>query len=172
MTEVFLVSEIAVRQLLAVSDNVAGQFTAVAIREAQEVDYRRVIGAALLEQLKGLVATSSIGLPEYVEYKALLDASQLYLAYAAAVRLIPRVQYKVANVGMFKASDDHATPASYDDMAAISDSYRTVRDAFCRDLQAYLLRHAAEFPELAECHCREIRAQLNHTATCGIYLGA
>lgn len=171
MTDVFLVSENAVRQLLAVSDNVAGQFTAVAIREAQEVDYRRVIGAALLDQLKGLVATQSIGLPGYVEYRALLDASQLYLAYAAAVRLMPRVQYKVANVGVFKAGDDHATPVSYDDTAAITDSYRTVRDAFCRDLQAYLLRHAGEFPELAECHCREIRAQLNHTATCGIYLG-
>ena len=171
MTDVFLVSENAVRQLLAVSDNVAGQFTAVAIREAQEVDYRRVIGAALLDQLKGLVATQSIGLPGYVEYKALLDASQLYLAYAAAVRLMPRVQYKVANVGVFKAGDDHATAVSYDDTAAITDSYRTVRDAFCRDLQAYLLRHAGEFPELAECHCREIRAQLNHTATCGIYLG-
>lgn len=171
MTDVFLVSENAVRQLLAVSDNVAGQFTAVAIREAQEVDYRRVIGAALLDQLKGLVATQSIGLPGYVEYRALLDASQLYLAYAAAVRLMPRVQYKVANVGVFKAGDDHATAVSYDDTAAITDSYRTVRDAFCRDLQAYLLRHAGEFPELAECHCREIRAQLNHTATCGIYLG-
>ena len=172
MTEVLLTSETSVRQLLSISDNAAGQFVTVAIREAQEVDYRRGVGAALLAQLKGLVATDAIRAPEYAEYKGLLDASQDYLAYQAAVRLIPRIQYKIANVGLFRASDDHAQPASYDDTAAVTDSYRTVADAMRRDLQAYLLAHAAEFPELCECHCREIRAQLNHSASCGIYLGA
>ena len=44
-------------------------------------------------------------------------------------------------------------------------------DAYCLDLQNFLLRNRSDYPELTDNCCHNIKSNLHSAASCGIFLG-
>lgn len=171
------------KSVTSISDNVAGQYLLPSIREAQETGLRRILGDALLERLKQLAPvimqkgafsrdySDDFDVDPNEDYRTLLDRCQYYLAYTAVVELCGKVGYKIANMGVVRTSDEHVSPVSHDEIGKTEYYWQSKADAYAYRLQGWLLEHRALYPELTECHCGRIRANLRSAATSGLWLG-
>ena len=186
MKEILLTSEATVKELTAISDNVESKYLLPAIREAQEIYLREIIGDALMAKLKWCIENNAFrgafapadfndafetetgGNPQY---KKLLGKIQYYLAYKAVAELIPKVSYKVANMGLVKTSDDNVQNATYNEIVLQRDYYVSRADYYCLLLQNFLLANRSDYPELTQQKANEIHATLKSAASCGIWLG-
>lgn len=169
--EILLSSEAFIKSVTNISDNLSGKYILPSLREAQEVSLKNIIGEALLEKLKSLVAAQTIESEENLMYKYLINKCQYYLAYMTIVELVNKVTYKIGNAGVVKATDENMTIASQAEVIAQKEYYQGKADFYCYELQNYLLSHSADFPELDDCSCRKIHATLHSAASCGIFLG-
>ena len=167
MAEILLTSEAFVKSVTNVSDNLAGKYILPSIREAQEQGLKSILGDCLLSKVKHLFNTDSlVGI-----YKELVDHCQYYLAYAAIVEVTNKVSFKIGNFGVAKSTDENLQVASYDEIVKMQYYYQTKVDAYCLELQQWLLQNKGEIPELTECHCRRLSSNLQSAASCGVYLG-
>lgn len=171
MAEILLTSEKFVKAVTSASDNLNAKYLRPSIREAQEIRYKGIVGSCLLAKLKEIVAASATERPENAAYKDLIDASQYFLAYTALVEVATKVSYKIANAGVVKTGDLNVYNATEEEISKLRYYYQAKADAACYELQRYILRHRADYPELDACTCGQIRANLASAATCGIWLG-
>ena len=186
MKEYLFTSEEKVKGLTAISDNVESKYLLPAIREAQDIYLREIIGDPLMGKLAALIGngqllgsfselsfslafSQSVGANQ--KYKTLLSKAQYYLAYKAVAELIPKVSFKVANMGLVKTSDDNVQNASYNEIVLQRDYYISRADYYCLMLQNFLLENKADYPELSERKANQINATLKSAASCGIFLG-
>lgn len=167
MAEILLTSEAFVKSVTNVSDNLAGKYILPSIREAQEHGLKSILGDCLLSKVKHLFNTDSL---EGI-YKELVDHCQYYLAYAAIVEVTNKVSFKIGNFGVAKSTDENLQVASYDEIVKMQYYYQTKVDAYCLELQQWLLQNRESIPELTDCHCRKLSSNLHSAASCGIYLG-
>ena len=167
MAEILLTSEAFVKSVTNVSDNLAGKYILPSIREAQEQGLKSILGDCLLSKVKHLFNTDSL---EGI-YKELVDHCQYYLAYAAIVEVTNKVSFKIGNFGVAKSTDENLQVASYDEIVKMQYYYQTKVDAYCLDLQNWILENKKSFPELSECQCKKISSNLHSAASCGIFLG-
>lgn len=167
MAEILLTSESFVRSVTNVSDNLAGKYILPSIREAQEQGLKGILGDCLLSKVKQLISNNALD----GKYKELVDHCQYYLAYAAIVEVTNKVSFKIGNFGVAKSQDENLQVASYDEIVKMQYYYQTKVDAYCLELQAWLLDNKGSFPELNECHCRKLSSNLYSAASCGIFLG-
>lgn len=186
MKEILLTSEVFVKSVSNISDNVSGKYLLPAIRETQEIGLKRILGQALLNKLKWCVennafrgafsgedynedyATTRGGNPQYHE---LLDRCQYYLAYKSISELAYKVSYKIGNVGVVKTSDENIQNASLAEMSTTKEYYASKADYYAKDIQGYLLDNRQAFPELTENKLHEIHSCLYSSASCGLWLG-
>ena len=171
MEEILLTSEKFVKRVTSVSDNVSGKYMLPAMREAQEVGLKGILGSELLERLKVLVRDGSIVFPDNAMYKELLDRSQYYLAYMTISEVAQKVTFKVGNFGAVKTTDEHVETVPYDELAKMRYYYQGKADACCHELQGWILDNREAFPELDGCSCHRIESNLYSAASCGIWLG-
>ena len=167
MAEILLTSESFVRSVTNVSDNLAGKYIVPSIREAQEQGLKGILGDCLLSKVKQLISSNALD----GKYKELVDHCQYYLAYAAIVEVTNKVSFKIGNFGVAKSQDENLQVASYDEIVKMQYYYQTKVDAYCLELQTWLLDNKDSFPELNECHCRKLSSNLYSAASCGIFLG-
>ena len=167
MAEILLTSEAFVKSVTNVSDNLSGKYILPSIREAQEQGLKSILGDCLLSKVKHLFNTDSL---EGI-YKELVDHCQYYLAYAAIVEVTNKVSFKIGNFGVAKSTDENLQVASYDEIVKMQYYYQTKVDAYCLELQQWLLQNKESLPELTECHCRKLSSNLHSAASCGVYLG-
>lgn len=174
-TEILLSSEKFIKNTTNISDNVAGKFILPSLREAQEINFRSIVGDCLLNALKQMVADGVFPedpIPdEYLPYKELLDRAQYYLAYQTIVEVCGKVTYKIGNFGVAKSSDENLQPVGPDELDQQRAYYQAKADAHCYQLQGWLLENRKSFPELRDCDCAKMKANLYSAATCGIWLG-
>ena len=167
MAEILLTSEAFVKSVTNVSDNLAGKYILPSIREAQEQGLKGILGDCLLSKVKHMFETNSLkGI-----YKEVVDHCQYYLAYSAIVEVTNKVSFKIGNFGVAKSTDENLQVASYDEIVKMQYYYQTKVDAYCLELQQWLLQNRESIPELTECHCRKLSSNLHSAASCGVYLG-
>ena len=178
MTEILLTSERFVKDATSISDNLAGKYLLPSIREVQETRLRGTLGACLLERVKYLVGTRDpqtgerlIDDPANAAYKELVQQVQYFLAYAAVAEVCMKTSMKVANFGVVKTTDENAAVAPYDEMAKTKDYYVFKSDDALATLQRWLLDNRADLPELSDCACAAIRANLRSANSSGLFLG-
>lgn len=171
MGQVLLCSEAFLKSATAISDNISGKYIQPAIREAQEVGLRGILGDALIDRLKDMVADGTIRDESNLAYRDLLDRCQYYLSYSAVVELIPKVSLKITGFGLAKATDKHLESVSQDERAKAEWYYQGKADSCCVALQGWILDNRDAFPELDECTCERMRSNLRSAASCGIWLG-
>lgn len=167
MAEILLTSEAFVKSVTNVSDNLAGKYILPSIREAQEQGLKGILGDCLLSKVKHLFETNSL---EGI-YKEVVDHCQYYLAYSAIVEVTNKVSFKIGNFGVAKSQDENLQVASYDEIVKMQYYYQTKVDAYCLELQQWLLQNRESIPELTKCHCRRLSSNLQSAASCGVYLG-
>ena len=171
MAEILLTSETFIKSVTSINDNVAGKFLLPSLREAQDNGLRPILGDALINKLKRLIEDEQIGAEENAIYHRCVDMCQYYLAYKTITEVAKKVTYKVGNFGVAKSTDENLQVASWDEVSKMEDYYQGKADAYCIDLQNWLLEHKAEIPELSEHHCHRIESNLYSAASCGIFLG-
>lgn len=169
MAEILLTSEVFVKSVSNISDNVAGKYILPSIREAQEIKLKSILGSCLLSALKTMVNNDTLGANPM--YKELVDQCQYFLAYSAIVEILPRVSYKVGNFGVSKSTDENLQVATQDEIAKQEFFYQSKADYYALELQQWVLDNKSSFPELDECQCGKIRSNLYSAATCGLWLG-
>ena len=170
-TEILLISETFIKNILNISDNTAGKFILPSIREAQNIALREVLGGCLLDRLCELVAAGTLADEGNETYAALVEELQYFLGYSAVVELIPRVSYKIGNFGMAKSNDEHLYNASDGEIDRQIFFYQSKADAYRDRLQRWLLDNRSGLPELSACSCEAMQAHLDDSASCGIFLG-
>ena len=171
MAEVLLSSETFIKSVTNISDNVSGKYILSSLREAQEVSLKSIIGEALLEKLKQLVKEGKIDDHESIKYKYLVNKCQYYLAYMTIVELVYKVSYKIGNAGVVKTTEENLQVATLDEIIAQKEYYQGKADFHCYELQNYILENVSDFPEVNDCTCRKIHANLHSAASCGFFLG-
>lgn len=87
------------------------------------------------------------------------------------VEVTNKVSYKIGNFGVTKTQDENLQVASQDEIAKMQYYYQSKADAYCLDLQNFLLEHRNDYPELTENSCNKIESNLHSAASCGIFLG-
>ena len=167
MTEYLLTSEDFIKSCTNISDNLSGKYLQSSIREAQEVVLRGILGDCLLDHCKQLMAAGELE----GDYADLVDRCQYFLAWTVASDLGMRSSYKLTNFGLAKSNDENLSVATLDEIAANRGYYLAKADAQCYALQTWLLENRSLFPELRDCDCNRMRANLTSAASCGIYLG-
>ena len=183
--EVLLTSETFVKAISPVSDNVAGKYMLSAMREAQEIGLKGILGHNLLEKCKTLVKYNQMkgsfnmdfnydfewesgGNPAY---KTLVDECQYYLAYRTIVELIYKTSFKLANMGVVRSTDQGMQPPTKAEIDNQRAYYEGKADACALSLQAFLFEHKEDYPELTDNEVRRIHANLYSAATSGLFLG-
>lgn len=167
MTEVFLISEDWVRKNTDLDENIPAKYISNAIREAQEIKLKRIIGENLLNELKSRVTNKSLT----DAHKALIGQIRWFLGYTITADVIVKVSRKITPAGLVATGDENVTPLSYNDVVSTQAYYQTKADASKKDLQNYVLNHRTEFPELTEGDCHRIHSDLFSQGSCHISLG-
>lgn len=167
MTDVLLTNEAFVKSVTSISDNVSGKYLQSAMREAQEMGLRYILGDALTDTLKEKVDKGVVE----EKYTELLNICQFYLAYQTVVELIPRISYKINNFGVNKTTGENVQAADWTEIVSMKEYYQNKADLYCGELQAWLLEHYTEFSELDDNDCYRIRKNLYSSASSGLWLG-
>lgn len=165
MTEILLSSEKFIKGNSNISDNVAGKYILAALRQAQEVHLRALLGDCLLEALKGKVADGTLA----DQYQALVDRSQYFLMHQTCAIVGNMVTYKVGNFGVAKSSDENLQPVTQDEVAKQQFFYQSMADAEAIRVQRFVWENKGAFPELTSCDCSRIQRALG--VTTDIFLG-
>lgn len=169
--EILLSSEAFIKSVTSISDNVAGKYILPSLREAQEVGLRGILGDCLTDRLKGMVSDGTIGEEEGRPYRDLLDRCQYYLAYSALVEVAQKVSFKLTNFGVARTRDDNVEQADTEGLDRTQQYYQDKADSCCLAIQRWLLDNRDQFPELDDCDCDRLKANLRSAASCGIWLG-
>ena len=171
MNAILLTSENFIKSVCSISDNISGKYMLPAIREAQEIDLKSVVGAKLLERIKQMIEDGSIKSPENQPYKDLLDKVQYYLAYTVISRLCVLTSFKLDNAGVNRATDENMEPVPIGEVYNLKEYYQKKADYYCLEIQLYILDNKGKYPELSEKECRRINANLYSAASGGLWLG-
>lgn len=171
MAKFLLTSEAFVKNVSSISDNLAGKFLQPSIREAQDIKLKGVLGDCLLDKLVELGQAKALDDEGNEAYKDLVERCQYFLAYSAIVEVCLKVSYKIGNFGVAKSNDENLQVATQDEIAKMQYYYQAKADSTCLDLQRFLLENRGAYPELTECTCNRMKANLYSAATCGIFLG-
>lgn len=171
MKKILLVSGNFIKNVTNIDDNMPGKLIEPAIYEAQNEGLRGILGDALVDRLEELVDTGDIDREGYEMYKALLTKCQYFLAYTAMANICMLTAVKVSPAGLEQVSDEKMEPLDMDDSFRLQSFYQKKADYLCHQLQNYVLNNRAAYPELRECDCRMMKANLFSAATTGLWLG-
>lgn len=172
MIDVLLISEDYVKSNSNVDDNLWGKFLLPAIREAQEMGLQAVIGGNLYDAICSMVADGTIQEDDNFDYKYLLDKHiQPYLLYQVMVNVIPVIGTKISNMGAMTTDDEKARNVSKTERDDLETYYQYRADFYVKRMQEYLCKNRMIYPELSDCDCDKMSANLTSSATCPIWLG-
>lgn len=171
INQVMLTTADTVKSITPIGDNVNGKMLGFAIREAQEIQLKQIIGQAMLLKLKDLVGLGTIEDEENTKYVELLNIAQFFLAYTALTEVMIPLAYKIDNAGVIVTTDENIENVSYTDLCSIRDYYARKVDYYRLQLQQYILKNKSNLPEISEKQCNEISAVLYSSASCPIWLG-
>lgn len=172
MRNILLISEDRVRTDSEISENIWGKSLLPAIKTAQNVYLQEFIGTCLLNKLQDLVQDGSITGETNVNYKKLLDDFiQPYMVERVVADLIPVVGSKIANLGVFKSTDEYASSVSADEVDRLMQRHIDLANTYAKRMQAYLKANRVEFPELDTCGCGYVKPCLDSSADNGLWLG-
>lgn len=172
MTKILLISEDMVRSYSEISDNVFGKSLLPAIRTAQDLYLEEFLGSCLYKKLLDLVGDGTISNQENVAYKDLLDEYiQPFLLERVVADLIPVVGSKIANLGVYKSSDQYTENVSAGEVERLQNLHVIKANHYAKRMQLFLKGNRSAFPELDCCSCGEIKPTLDSSADCGLWLG-
>ena len=168
--KIFLVSPDDVKAASNINYNVDDGDVSSAIRTAQNIYLRDIIGDRLLEAIQDMVSGDTLS--EHPAYEELLDNYiSEYLTYKACVEVCVPISIKIRNIGLSQDFDANIQAAQLRNIAEVADYYETQAIDKCNRMIDFLLQNRSAFPELdMHCTCGE-EPNLKKRANTQLYLG-
>lgn len=168
--KVFLVSPDDVKAASNINYNVDDGDVSSAIRTAQNIYLRDIIGDRLLEAIQDMVSGGTLS--ANTAYEELLDNYITeYLTYKACVEVCVPISFKIRNIGLSQDYDSNIQAAQLRNIAEVADYYETQAIDKANRMIDFLLANRAAFPELdIHCVCGE-EPDLRKKANTRLYLG-
>lgn len=164
---VLLLSEDFLKTNSTLSESVFGKWILPAIREAQSIGLRRIIGDCLYNTIVGMVADGSIKDEENATIKEFLDNYVTeYMLYQTQFELIKYLNVKLTNMGTVGTNDDHIQTLSRADIELFRNEFRAKADWWASRMVSFLKCCKDAFPS-DECSCHK----LIDVASTNIWLG-
>lgn len=170
--DVLFVSEQYMRETFFLSDNVQSKFILQAVRNAQDIEFQQVVGSCLYNHLKELVTNGEISESENAAYKKVIDEARMFIGSVALVQLCVVSTVHLTNAGLnrVKGGEDFEVLAN-DEMFEIRNYYQGEADHYKKRLQMTIYNMKDELPELDECSCNQMKANLYSAASTSLWLG-
>lgn len=165
---ILLLSEDFIKSNSNISDNAFGKFLLPSIRESQDIYLQEIIGSALYQSILEKIKDNALTDPykEFVD-----DYVRWYLLYQVLADVIDILDVKLANLGTVRSRDEYVDNIGDGERDRLKQNYQYKADFYCRRMQEFLLNNRNAFIELDECVCDRLNAQLNSSASTGIFLG-
>lgn len=168
MTDILLISEDYIKTNSGLNDNVWGSYLTPAIREAEDMRLQSIIGTSLYKTILNQVDNDEVS----VEIETLIeDYIQIFLMYQTISDLVPIIGVKLTNLGAVVSNDEHLTNLSQGERDLVQNYYLERADFYAKRLQEYLLANREKYPELNDCDCENMKANLYSSASCTLFLG-
>lgn len=168
INNVLLVSEDFIKSNSNLSDNVWGKFLLPAIRDAQTIHLQQILGECLYNALLTKVVENDVK----DQYEDLIKGYvQWYLLYQVLSDIIDVLDIKMANLGTVRSRDEYVDNISDNERVRLKHNYEYKADFYCRTMQKFLLENKQAFPELDQCTCDAMSANLKSAASTGLWLG-
>ena len=172
MNKVLVVSEDTIRTYSEISENIYGKSLLPAIRTAQDLELQEILGSCLYRKILSLIEDGTIVNQENSQYKDLLDEYiQPFMIEQVVADLIPIVGSKIANLGVYKSSDEYTQNVSAGEVDRLQYSHVVKANHYKKRMQYFLKENQKAFPELGTCKCGDIKPNLNSAEDVSIYLG-
>lgn len=154
--EVLLVSADAVKTYSCISENTSDKYIYSAIKDAQEIELRSILGDELYNDILNQVNGNKIT----PEYKELLDGYIVpFLVRQVSSEVIIPVSYKIGNIGVAQTSDNNIASCDLKEISFVKQYYLDKANVAKKRLQDYL-----------EIHFKPT-GNTNSSSSCGIWLG-
>lgn len=145
---VLFTSEETLKSIYPISLNLEGHYLLSAIKNAQEMYVKPVVGKCLYTKLQELIDAEE----EIDEiYTDILDKIGPFLAYQTLAELSVTLSFKINNIGLHSNDDEHNNSAGWSDIMHMSKFFKERANFFARELIKYLKDNYNDIPELKEC---------------------
>lgn len=171
MKNVYIISPNFLREMTNVSTNLHDKYILSAIREAQDIQYREVVGDKLLNKLLKLIEDKQVDEEGNELFKEIINMSRYYLAYLAVSRIVVISSLKIDNIGLNRTYDENIQAPQINDVFHMEKHYLHIADTYCKRLQNFIKSHRTELREYLTHTCYETDCNLKSSATTGIFLG-
>ena len=150
----YLVDCDSVKASSLINYNIEDESASFAIREAQDVYLREILGDALLDKCIELASGGTIDNPENAAYKELVDTYIFeYLSAEAQVCLLVPISLKIRNMGVSQDSDTNVVTQVLATVKELREYWLTLAIDKGNRMKCYLRENAAAFPELSDTSC-------------------
>lgn len=150
----YLVDCDSVKAATLVNYNCSDEAVGYAIREAQDVYLREILGDALLGRCVELASSGTIDEQGYEQYQELVDRYiyQYLVAKSQEGMLVP-ISFKIRNIGVSQDSDTNVTSQQIDTVNELKAYWSTISIDRGNRLKCFLRDNRAAFPELESGSC-------------------
>lgn len=152
MTNVFLISEVKLREYTDIDNNIDTALIKNGIREAQDIPLQRLLGTLLYQKLQNLISGNTIDDSANAVYKTLLDDYvQDYLIYAAYYYCLDAIYLRSRNNGLITPNGGENSDVASQQLYNLKrGSTKNKMEYYAERLKNYLIEEEGSYPELTE----------------------
>lgn len=148
----YLIDVDSVKAASIVNYNCEDEMVGFAIREAQSVYLKEILGDALLDKCVELASSGTID--QHEAYKDLVDIYIYeYLSAQAQVCLLVPISFKIRNIGVSQDSDTNVVTQQLDTVRELQEYWKVIAIDKGNRMKCYLRENRDAFPELTDTSC-------------------
>ena len=148
MNRVYFITCEYLKSHTTLNDNIDNNLLNSAIWEAQSIHCLQILGTRLYKKLVTLIESGDIQLPQYSDYKTLLDDYVVdCTAYWAWVECIPYLAMKTVNKGVERQNSEWSNAAQINEIEYLRDEIRNKAEFYSQRLSDYILQNRSLYPE-------------------------
>lgn len=150
----YLIDASSVKAASLVNYNCEDETVGYAIREAQDVYLKEILGNALLEKCVELASSGTIDEQGYEAYATLVDKYiyDFLVAKSQEQILIP-ISFKIRNIGVSQDSDTNVASQQFQNVIDLHNYWNVISEDKANRLKCFLKENRDAFPELEAGSC-------------------
>lgn len=150
----YLIDTDSVKAASLVNYNCGDEEVGYAIREAQDVYLREILGNALLEKCVELASGDTLDDEGNEAYQELIDKYiYRYLVAKSQEQILVPISFKIRNIGVSQDSDTNVTSQELKTVIDLQNYWKTISIDRGNRLKCFLKENRAAFPELETDSC-------------------
>ena len=161
---IFLLTSEELKLSGAVNQNLEDIYVEEAIKEAQDVYLREIIGDSLYNTLQNHTPQAE---PDIYD-ELIEDYIKYYLKYKTLSIVCFIVNFKIRNIGVTQQFSNEVNTATMEDTKSVMNYYNQQADFYANRLTKFLQTNS--IPEY-KCSCNQVTEPNDNHPVCSIYLG-